>query len=32
MGWALFAYLPILVGYNAAREFGGLLRWAASPA
>lgn len=23
MGWALFAYLPILVGYNAAREFGG---------
>ena len=23
MGWALFAYLPLLVGYNAAREFGG---------
>lgn len=23
VGWALFAYLPILVGYNAAREFGG---------
>lgn len=23
MGWAMFAYLPILVGYNAAREFGG---------
>ncbi len=23
MGWALFAYLPIVVGYNAAREFGG---------
>ena len=23
MGWALFAYLPILVGYNAAKEFGG---------
>lgn len=23
MGWALFAYLPILVGYNSAREFGG---------
>lgn len=23
MGWALFAYLPILVGFNAAREFGG---------
>ena len=23
MGWALFAYLPIFVGYNAAREFGG---------
>lgn len=23
MGWALFAYLPIMVGYNAAREFGG---------
>lgn len=23
MGWALFAYLPILAGYNAAREFGG---------
>jgi len=23
MGWALFAYLPVLVGYNAAKEFGG---------
>lgn len=23
IGWALFAYLPILVGYNSAREFGG---------
>lgn len=23
MGWAMFAYLPIMVGYNAAREFGG---------
>ncbi len=23
MGWALFAYLPVVVGYNAAREFGG---------
>ncbi len=23
MGWALFAYLPIYAGYNAAREFGG---------
>lgn len=23
MGWALFTYLPILVGYNAAKEFGG---------
>lgn len=23
MGWALFAYLPIFVGFNAAREFGG---------
>lgn len=23
MGWALFAYLPIFAGYNAAREFGG---------
>ena len=23
MGWALFAYLPILVGFNAAKEFGG---------
>lgn len=23
VGWALFAYLPILVGHNAAREFGG---------
>ena len=23
MGWALFAYLAIFVGYNAAREFGG---------
>lgn len=23
MGWAMFAYLPVLVGYNAAREFGG---------
>lgn len=23
MGWALFAYLPVFVGYNAAREFGG---------
>lgn len=23
MGWALFAYLPILVGMNAAKEFGG---------
>ncbi len=23
MGWALFAYLPIVVGYNTAREFGG---------
>lgn len=23
MGWAMFAYLPILVGYNAAKEFGG---------
>ena len=23
MGWALFEYLPIFVGYNAAREFGG---------
>lgn len=23
MGWALFAYLPILVGYNSAKEFGG---------
>ncbi len=22
-GWALFAYLPIFAGYNAAREFGG---------
>lgn len=22
-GWALFTYLPIFVGYNAAREFGG---------
>lgn len=23
MGWALFAYLPLLVGSNAAKEFGG---------
>lgn len=23
MGWALFAYLPLLVGFNSAREFGG---------
>lgn len=23
MGWALFAYLPLLVGMNAAKEFGG---------
>ncbi len=23
MGWALFAYLPILVGYTSAQEFGG---------
>lgn len=23
MGWALFAYLPIFAGHNAAREFGG---------
>ena len=23
MGWALFAYLPIFVGYNSAKEFGG---------
>lgn len=23
MGWALFAYLPIMVGMNAAKEFGG---------
>ena len=23
MGWALFAYLPIFVGFNAAKEFGG---------
>ena len=23
IGWALFAYLPIFVGYNAAKEFGG---------
>ncbi|WP_124067209.1 PTS transporter subunit EIIC [Clostridium sp. E02] len=23
MGWAMFAYLPILVGFNAAKEFGG---------
>ena len=23
VGWALFAYLPIFAGYNAAREFGG---------
>jgi PTS system sucrose-specific IIC component len=23
MGWAMFAYLPVLVGYNAAKEFGG---------
>ncbi len=23
MGWALFAYLPVFAGYNAAREFGG---------
>lgn len=23
MGWALFAYLPIFAGYNAAKEFGG---------
>ncbi|MBR3225476.1 MAG: PTS transporter subunit EIIC [Atopobiaceae bacterium] len=23
LGWALFAYLPIFAGYNAAREFGG---------
>ena len=23
MGWALFAYLYVLVGYNASREFGG---------
>ncbi len=23
MGWAMFAYLPILAGYNAAKEFGG---------
>lgn len=23
MGWALFAYLPVFVGYNAAREYGG---------
>lgn len=23
MGWALFAYLPVLVGMNAAKEFGG---------
>ncbi len=23
IGWALFAYLPILVGYNSAHEFGG---------
>lgn len=23
MGWAMFAYLPIFAGYNAAREFGG---------
>lgn len=23
LGWALFAYLPIFVGYDAAKEFGG---------
>ena len=23
MGWAMFAYLPIMVGFNAAKEFGG---------
>lgn len=23
MGWAMFAYLPLLVGMNAAKEFGG---------
>ena len=23
IGWAMFAYLPIFVGYNAAKEFGG---------
>ena len=23
VGWALFAYLPLLVGHNAAKEFGG---------
>lgn len=23
MGWAMFAYLPLMVGYNAAKEFGG---------
>lgn len=23
MGWAMFAYLPILIGFNAAKEFGG---------
>ncbi len=23
VGWALFTYLPIFVGYNAAKEFGG---------
>ena len=30
MGWALFAYLPILVGYNV--SLVAPLRWAASPA
>ncbi len=23
MGWAMFAFLPVLVGFNAAKEFGG---------
>lgn len=27
MGWALFAYLPILAGENAAKEFGALECW-----
>ncbi len=27
MGWALFAYLPVLAGENAAKEGGGSRSW-----